>query len=359
MGRKEFIKKAAAKGGRARASVLLPSERTDIARGAAVARWRQAKGAGYLPPAGDEKEVHHDDTPVSPLSELPFSMFRGDLQIGELQLEVHVLSNGKRVFTQREVVRALSGGRESGNLTAYLDRNPLIPKDFLSGATEPFAIPGVRTQAIGQEATTLIEICEKYLQAWEQTPRLLKQSQYKLVVQAGIIIRACAKVGIIALIDEVTGYQKVRQQRALQLKLQAFIADDLQEWAKMFPDEFWFELARLEGIRYSPRNRPLRWGKYIMAFVYDAVDGDIGKQLRKINPGPHFRKNHHQWLKEFGRDKVNNQIQRVVAVMKLCDDMDDFRVKFKKVFKKSSFEQFSFDDIGWGTKPLMSGTTAN
>ena len=51
----------------------------------------------------------------------------------------------------------------------------------------------------------------------------------------------------------------------------------------MFPTEFWLELARLEGIRYSPRSRPLRWGKYIMAFVYDAVDSDVGNTLRELN----------------------------------------------------------------------------
>ena len=112
----------------------------------------------------------------------------------------------------------------------------------------------------------------------------------------------------------------------------------------MFPDEFWFELARLEGIRYSARSRPLRWGKYIMMFVYDAVDKDVGKELRKKNPTPHFLKNHHQWLKQFGREKVNNQIQQVIAIMKLCNDMDDFRTKFKKVFNKAQVgDQLSLD----------------
>ena len=117
----------------------------------------------------------------------------------------------------------------------------------------------------------------------------------------------------------------------------------------MFPDEFWFELARLEGIHYSPRSRPLRWGKYIMAFVYDAVDGDVGKRLRAINPDPQHGKNHHQWLKEFGRQKVNDQIQRVITVMKLCDNMEDFRAKFARVFKKTAIsEQLNFD---WEPQP--------
>jgi hypothetical protein len=75
-----------------------------------------------------------------------------------------------------------------------------------------------------------------------------------------------------------------------------------------------------------------------MAFVYDAIDGDVGKELRKINPEPHKGKNHHQWLKEFGRSKVHDQIQKVVTIMKLCDSMDDFRAKFARVFKKSAID---------------------
>src|SRR5207248_211881 len=148
--------------------------------------------------------------------------------------------------------------------------------------------------------------------------------------------RACAKVGIIALVDEATGYQEVREKQALQLKLQAYIADDMSEWVKMSPDDFWYELARLEGIRYSPRSRPLRWGKYVMAFVYDAVDADVGKVLREKNPDPHYKQNHHQWLKEFGRDKIHDQITRVVTIMKLCRDMGEFNQKFGKVFKKAT-----------------------
>jgi hypothetical protein len=83
-----------------------------------------------------------------------------------------------------------------------------------------------------------------------------------------------------------------------------------------------------------------------MAFVYDAIDSDVGKELRKKNPDPHFKQNHHQWLKDFGRQKVHDQIERVVTIMKLCDNMDDFRAKFARVFKKTAVtEQMNFD---WG-----------
>jgi hypothetical protein len=335
----ELSKLGAAKGGRARASVLTPEERRESARKAVRARWERA---GKLKPSPNQSEGV--ERPARAQRALPYSMFRGTAKIGDMEIECHVLNDLRRVLTQREVVRVLSGGRESGNLGRYLDRNPLFDKDLTSGPMIQFKVPGALQIANGYEATLLIEICETYLQARDQG--LLKASQLKLAAQAETVMRACAKVGIIALIDEATGYQEVRAKHALQIKLQAFIADDIQEWARMFPDEFWFELARLEGIHYSPRSRPLRWGKYIMMFVYDAIDADIGRELRKKNPNPHFLQNHHQWLKKYGQDKVRSQIDKVVTIMKLCENMNEFRAKFARVFKKTPL-QVTFDEINW------------
>jgi hypothetical protein len=76
-----------------------------------------------------------------------------------------------------------------------------------------------------------------------------------------------------------------------------------------------------------------------MAFVYDAIDQDIGNTLRELNPGPHYKRNHHQWLETFGRQTVNDHVQRVIAVMKLCNDMKDFRAKFERVFNKGPFQE--------------------
>ena len=333
---KELGKLGASKGGRARANVLTAQERSEIARDAARKRWLGAgKNAGLQDnPRKTGSSNHVVEEALSARPEMParpHSLLRGSLRIGDLELECHVLSHGQRVLTQREMVRVISGGRDSSNLSRYLERNPLTANGFAVVPIE-FDVPGTSLVAHGYEATTLIEIAEKYLEARDQG--LLKGAQYRLAKNAETVIRACAKVGIIALIDEATGYQKLRQERELQLKLQAFIADDLQEWALMFPQEFWLELARLEGVRYSPRNRPLRWGKYIMMFVYDAIDKDIGKELRERNPNPRYSRNHHQWLKQFGRDKVHDQITRVVTIMRLCQDMDEFRQKFRQLFQR-------------------------
>lgn len=342
-GSSEAASEAGKKGGKARASVLTAEQRSMIARQAVKARWIKAGRLKEIEAAHGPPPPPKDDSQPTGEPPLPFSLFRGKVKFGTIEVECHVLNDGRRVFTQGQVVRALTGGRDSSDLSRYLRANPLFSSDF-SGGPIRFQIPANPQIAIGLEATLLIEICDKYLQAMDEN--LLRPNQHKLVAQAAIIIRACAKVGIIALIDEATGYQQVRAKNALQLKLQAFIADEMQEWAIMFKEEFWLELARLEGIHYSPRSRPLRWGKYIMMFVYDAIDADVGKELRKKNPNPRFLKNHHQWLKEFGKDKVHDQIERVITIMKLCNDMNDFKASFAKVFKKSP-TQMAFDDMNW------------
>ena len=344
MARKRAVSGYAAQGGKARASVLTSGERSAIARTAARARWadRPSDKQASDSPGNHEKPKKSERT-AEPV--FPVALFPGKLKMGNAEFSVYVLDNGKRVMAQREVVRVLTGRRESGKLASYLQPQalrPYIDADAIANQTLQFSIPGTQYRGNGYEATLLLDICDAYLRAREDKV-LLASGQLDIAKQAEIITRACAKVGIIALIDEATGYQAFRKKQELQLKVQAFIAEDLQEWALMFPQEFWFELARLEGVHYSPRSRPLRWGKYIMAFVYDAVDGDIGKELRRKNPDPHFRQNHHQWLKEFGRQKVHDQIERVVTIMKLCDDMDEFRQKFARVFKKSAFDpQMSF-----------------
>lgn len=333
----------ASKGGLARANTLTSEERKEIARNAVRARWAKAGKLKQEVP-DDAKQELVLETKVPADEALPFSMFRGKIRIGDIELECHVLNDFRRVFTQTEMVRVLTAGKGSTNLDVHIKGNPLIDNELSAKKIVEFKIPGNPQVAKGREATVLIEICDKYLEARDQ--KLLRTSgQKRYALQAEIIMRACAKVGIIALVDEATGYQTYRAKNALQLKLQAFVAEELQEWARMFPTEFWIELARLEGIHYSPRNRPLRWGKYIMAFVYDAIDKDVGKELRKKNPNPHFKQNHHQWLKEFGKDKLTGQIQSVITIMKLCNNMNEFRQKFDRVFNKSQQPDL-FADMG-------------
>lgn len=335
-------KRGAKKGGIARANTLTADQRSEIARTAVRSRWAKS-GRLKIPEAAQQiTEGEYQEPKTDPEREKPYSLFTGTLHVGSSSLECHVLSDLRRVFTQGQVIRALTGGADTSDLKRYLRRNPLYDGHSFAGPIL-FKIPGIPTLGKGMEAEQFIELCDLYIEASDQG--LLRSSQLPIAKRAQILVRASAKVGIVALIDEATGYQEVRAKRALQLKLQAFIADDMQEWAIMFPEPFWLELARLEGVRYSPRSRPLRWGKYIMMFVYDAIDPDVGKELRTKNPNPRFLKNHHQWLKKYGRERVQHQITAIITMMKACDTMDDFRRMFAKVFQKAPSQQLAFDDL--------------
>ena len=350
---KELSSRGARKGGKARAAVLTQDERKVIASKAAKARWAKQKGEA-IPESGDTGVPEVLSEPdISFLPQERVSHFHGELRFGSLSVPCHVLDDGSRVIAQREVVKALTGRENAngqiGRLIGITALAPHIAADDIASKVIQFRLsgPGHQMIAYGYEATLLVEICEAFLKARDDGT--LSDVQMRVAQRADIILRSCAKVGIIALIDEATGYQEVRQRNALQLKLQAFISDEIQEWAKLFPDDFWHELARLEHTHYSPRNRPLRWGKYVMAFVYDAVDEDVGNELRKINPNPRFRKNHHQWLKTYGREKVRDHINRVIGVMKTCHDMNDFNRRFGHVFRKQPMQMSFFDLVNYAT----------
>jgi hypothetical protein len=332
-------RRGAARGGKARAESLPAEERREIAQRAARARWARAG-------TGDEALAEEVDflaplRPAPSATEKPYSWFRGTLAIGDVELQCHVLNDGRRVLTQREVVRAISGGRVSGS---YLQNIPGFDVATLAGRVINFSHPGGSHTNHGFEATLLVEICEAYLTARDQD--LLRPNQEQIARAAEVIVRACARVGIDALIDEATGYQEVRAKNALQVKLQLYIAEQMGDWAKRFPDEFWMQLARLEGIKYSGRNRPWRWGKYVMRFVYDAIDPDISKKLADINPGPARGHNHHQHLTPFGQRELNDHLQQVIAVMRLCNDMNDFKRKFPRAFPTGPL-QLELAGVGW------------
>ena len=61
-------------------------------------------------------------------------------------------------------------------------------------------------------------------------------------------MRSLAKVGIIALVDEATGYQDLRARNALAKILEQFIATELQAYVRTFPEDYYREMFRIRGF---------------------------------------------------------------------------------------------------------------
>lgn len=309
----------ARKGGKARAAKLSPARRSEIAKAAAQRRWA----------------AKPEPTAVSgPI----FAKHIGALDLGGVDLDVYVLSNEERVLSLAKVIRAIAG-KEGGNLGEYLGvsaLNGFIDKDLILGESYEFDIPGTQFRGRGISAENFLAICRGYVAAL-QKGALTTQRQREIAVQCSIILGSCAKVGLIALIDEATGYQYERAEDALQVKLRAFIADELREWEKTFPDELWEEFGRLTNWQGALHSRPKWWGKLVTELIYDTLDPDVSRYLKNNKP-PAGIKWFQQLTENYGVRKLVSRCYEVIGMSKGCRSMHELRQMVAEHYGKRPFQ---------------------
>lgn len=311
-----------AKGGKARAAALSPEKRAEIATKAAAARW------------GVPKATH-----------------QGELHIGDLTIQCAVLPDGRRVLSQRGVGRALARGYGSANwkrddaagiLPFYIGAKNLIP--FISNELLVLVGDPIQYQhgqgggvAHGIEATALPQICDVWLKAREAGA--LTSAQLATAQRAEMLMRGLAHVGVVALVDEATGYQEVRDKLALQAILDKYLAKELAAWAKRFPDEFYKEIFRLRKWKYvGGVRRPQLIGFLTKDIVYKRLGPQILEELEKRNPKNEKGRRgatHHQWLTEdVGHPALAQHLHAVIALMRISETWESFKKTLDRAFPK-------------------------
>ena len=191
----------------------------------------------------------------------PFAKYTGSLDLGHKSVDCFVLDDERRVISMRATVKAISGD-ENGKIMDYIGVKSLVPYLDPSKVSENIIevnLPGTHFTAKCITAETFLEICSAYVSALASGANLTEK-QKSTAINCSILLSACAKTGLIALIDEATGYQYVRESDALQVKIRAFISDELRAWEKTFPDELWEQFGRLTGWKGSLQQRPKYWG---------------------------------------------------------------------------------------------------
>jgi len=310
----EMGRRGGKKGGEARAKALTKEERSRIASVAARKRW------------GD-------------LSDAPRAVCEGKLEIGETEIPCAVLEDGTRLLTQQGFLRAIgrSGkpakgrGSQVEKVAPFLDLNNLKPfvDNDLARSTFPvvFQTPG-GSVAYGYKAELLPKVCEVYLKARDEGALLASQAKFAEACE--LLMRGLAHIGIIALVDEATGYQYTRTRLALAEIFEKFIANELAKWAKTFPDEFYEQLFRLTGwdVRDALRRRPAVVGHYTNDIIYRRLAPHILDELRRKNPvNENGRRaaRHFQWLTaDLGHPKLREHFAAVLALMRASDTWDRF-----------------------------------
>lgn len=278
---------------------------------------------------------------------------KGDLVLGKTSISCAVLSNGKRIITQTALFDAFErprkGEKRLEGLPSIVGAKNLLPyvTDELKEKAQPvnYYLQNGKVTS-GYDAELIPMVCELYLEA-NETEGVLLESQQKMVVQANILIRALAKVGITALIDEATGYQYDRENNALQEILKAYIAEEFLKWQARFPRKYYKELYRLYGWDYEPSSmkHPKYLGRFTNTYVYDYLPPGVLAELRSKNPinNKGYRtKKHHQFLTgEIGIPHLEKHITKLITIMELSDNANQFKKNFKRVF--DNIEQYEME----------------
>lgn len=284
------------------------------------------------------------------------ALFSGPLPIADVDLYCAVLDDETRVLSATSIFKAFKRPRKGANTRLEIGGDQLPP--FLAAKNlEPFINQELirRTKLIryrdgsairsGYDSELLADMCDVYLNA--RRAGVLTESQMPLAEQAEILQSAFARVGIAAVIDEATGYQKVRGNDALRILLGRYIADGLRKWLSTFPDSFFAELDKLYGNEPTAGKRPQYYGRFINKYVYEPIEnGYVKARLNQLNirDDGKRRARFHQWLTDEGRDVLIRQIGRVEARMEMFSNIETFR-KAEAKQKSISIAPYLFDDM--------------
>lgn len=310
-----------AKGGHARAEKLSPERRSEIAKEAAAARWEK------------DVVIATHGSPDHPL------------KIGDLEIPCYVLADGRRVLHQRGMVTALGmsrggsskgGGDRLAHFVTGKALNSFISNDIQDVTTSPIKFKTTNgSLAYGYEAQILADICDAVLEA--RSLGKLQKQQLHIAKRCEILVRGFARVGIIALVDETTGYQRDRAKDALSSILEAFIAKELQPWVKTFPDEYYQELFRLRGLQYPSDTvqRPQYFGNLTNDIVYRRIAPGVLEELKRVVPkndkGKAKTKLFQKLTDNIGYPKLREHMASTVTIMKLSIDYQDFISKLDRI----------------------------
>lgn len=271
------------------------------------------------------------------------------LVIGDIEIPCYVLENEVRVLSQRGTIGALGMSVVSGTgrggahrVLDFLSSNALKPhcdKDLLARTSQRIEfVPGRggRT-AYGYPATLLVDICNAVLDA--RKAGAIQRNQEHIADRCEVLVRGFATVGIIALVDEATGYQRIREERALATILEKFVAEKLQPWTRTFPYEFYEQIFRLKGWDGPVgKKRPPLIGHYTNDIVYARLAPGVLDELQARNPvmpAGYRKSRHHQWFTpDLGHPRLREHLAAVIALMRAAPNWDSFKRSLTRAFPK-------------------------
>lgn len=265
-------------------------------------------------------------------------------------IDCYVTDNRRRLMSLRGTARAM-GLKGGGSSALVRNLNSKWIEEYLSPNLKQWLndMQNSNLQMIednkGKEfypfdGDLFVDLCKAYITAEQDgvfnSPVMRTQSE--VADRLLNIMSAFAKVGIVALIDEITGYQYDREKDELQKILAKYVRQEFLPWTQRFPEEFYKEMFRLKGWKYKGNAKPPLVGKYTNKLVYEVLPENVLEELKKVNPihkNGRRKKRHHQFLtEETGIPHLDRHLASIVTLMRASDNWETFEMLFEKVFKK-------------------------
>ncbi len=306
-------------GGIARSRSLSAQERSKIAREAARKRW------------GDANVSVKAGSPDKPI------------RIADIEVQCYVLDDDRRVIATNGVLDALQMAR-GGAMVKGMNRlelfaaqnrlKPYVSNSLLARIADPIRFRIGTNVTHGFESDTLIELAEAVIQA--DNAGALQKQQIAIAHQCRVITASLTRLGLIALIDEATGYQRKRDSDELQTILSAYLLPEHRPWIQVVPEEFTNEIYRVYKWERKPQNRGPRYaGKLIRQLIYEKMPKPVLPALDDKNPSDsNYRRKlkHNQFLTQQGMDHFRSQVITIMTLLRISQDKGEFKRHIRRLY---------------------------
>lgn len=338
----------AAKGGNARAANLSPERKKAIAKVAAEARW-----------GADLPKATHD----------------GPLHLGDATLVAAVLANGKRLIVQGTMLMAIGRSRTPKAGTGGTVNVDGLPFFLSADILKPFITDELRLsttpiffrlksgqRAVGYDALLLPQVCRVYQKLRDSLMSELAKGEGKEAEKARSIyakykhiIARCDELehgfsqrGILALVDDATGYQDDKMRQEIDRIIQAYVSPTLIPWVSAkFPPAFFREAYKLLGWKYEPgqTKHSSYMGKFINKYVFDGLPPGVLDELKARLPknenGNRRAKLWQQLTVDTGIPHLDRQLTADLTLMQISDTKAEFEAHWNKLFGKQPLLPFT------------------
>lgn len=283
---------------------------------------------------------------------VPVATHIGELKLGDIVLQCAVLPDGQRLFSHGGVGEALTrvpGGKNRREMTQdqipfFVNHKSVIPfidSELLLRIQEPFKYRQTPSSFVGNgvPAEALPGICK----AWQMARRAGaldgNEAALRVAAQAEAITLGFAQVGVIALIDEATGYQRDREKNALAKILEDFVAKELRPWVTTFPADYYEGIFKIYGLEYPPAGnkswRPSFIGTVTNNVVYSRLAPELLPELKRAATKAEKKAKLHQWLTEdIGHPKLREHLASIVTLLKISNTPEQFYDLVERVHPK-------------------------